>query len=101
MRGVVLRLTGTFRRHQDWSLSLQVFICLQVLDFLTTWMGFHMGLSEASPFVRLLMEIGSIQGVLFSNPHFSQYGLVAKRGGWQGPPDSGPVFGWQFRREQT
>lgn len=25
-----------------------------------------MGLSEASPFVRLLMEIGSIQGVLFS-----------------------------------
>ncbi len=35
------------------------------------------------------------------NPHFSQYGLVAKRGGWQGPPDSGPVFGWQFRREQT
>ena len=59
-------LTRTPRRYQDWSLSLQVFLYLQVLDFLTTWVGFRLGLSEASPFVRILMEVGPVEGVLFS-----------------------------------
>lgn len=56
----------TPRRYQDWSLSLQVFLYLQVLDFLTTWVGFRMGLSEASPFIQFLMRIGPLEGVLFS-----------------------------------
>jgi len=47
-------------------LSLQVFLYLQVLDFLTTWVGFRMGLSEASPFIQFLMRIGPLEGVLFS-----------------------------------
>jgi len=34
---------------QDWTLSVQVFLYLQVLDTLTTWLGFRAGLAEASP----------------------------------------------------
>ena len=49
---------------RDWSFSLQVFLYLQVLDVLTTWLGFRMGLAEASPFVRLLMHWGPLAGVL-------------------------------------
>ena len=45
----------------DWSLSLQVFFYLQVLDVLTTWLGFRIGLSEASPFIRMLMDDWQLQ----------------------------------------
>ena len=51
---------------RDWSLSLQVFIYLQVLDLTTTCLGFRLGLGEASPFVRMLMHIGPVEGVLLS-----------------------------------
>jgi len=37
---------------------VQVFLYLQVLDFLTTLVGFKLGISEASPFVRSLMHLG-------------------------------------------
>ena len=50
----------------DWSLSLQVFFYLQVLDVLTTWLGFRIGLSEASPFIRMLMGLGPMAAVLGS-----------------------------------
>lgn len=50
----------------DWSLSLQVFFYLQVLDVLTTWLGFRIGLSEASPFIRVLMGLGPMAAVLGS-----------------------------------
>jgi hypothetical protein len=50
----------------DWTLSLQAFLYLQVLDALTTWVGFRIGLSEASPFIRLLMHWGPMAGVLAS-----------------------------------
>jgi hypothetical protein len=50
----------------DWSLSLQVFCYLQVLDVLTTWLGFRIGLSEASPFIRMLMGLGPMAAVLGS-----------------------------------
>ena len=50
----------------DWSLSLQVFCYLQVLDVLTTWLGFRIGLSEASPFIRVLMGLGPMTAVLGS-----------------------------------
>ena len=50
----------------DWTLSLQAFLYLQMLDALTTWVGFRIGLSEASPFIRLLMHWGPMAGVFAS-----------------------------------
>ena len=48
----------------NWSLSLQVFCYLQVLDVLTTWLGFRVGLSEASPFVQYLLHMGPLAGLV-------------------------------------
>ncbi len=50
----------------DWSLSLQIFLCLQVLDVLTTLVGFRLGLVEASPFIQYLMHLGPVTGVVGS-----------------------------------
>jgi len=50
----------------DSSLNLQIFCYLQVLDVLTTWLGFRIGLSEASPFIRMLMDLGPMAAVLGS-----------------------------------
>lgn len=50
----------------DQSLCLQVFLYLQALDVLTTWSGLRLGFDEASPFVRLLMEWGPMEGLLAS-----------------------------------
>lgn len=46
--------------------SLQVFLYLQLLDVLTTLLGFRIGLSEASPFVGLLVQMGPATGLLLS-----------------------------------
>ena len=48
------------------SITLQVFLYLQVLDVLTTWIGLRAGLSEASPFIRMLMAQGPVAGLLAS-----------------------------------
>jgi hypothetical protein len=45
---------------------LQVFIYLQLLDLLTTLIGFKLGASEASPFIRVLMHAGPTAGVIMS-----------------------------------
>jgi len=45
---------------------VQVFIYLQLLDVLTTLVGFKLGAAEASPFVRVLMHIGPAAGVVAS-----------------------------------
>ena len=37
-------------------LAIQVFIYLQVLDFMTTLLGFRLGASEASPFIVKLIH---------------------------------------------
>ena len=37
---------------------VQVFLYLQLLDFLTTLVGFKLGISEASPFIRSLLHFG-------------------------------------------
>ena len=39
----------------------QVFIYLQLLDLLTTLLGFRLGAAEASPFIRLMMHAGPAQ----------------------------------------
>ena len=45
---------------------LEVFVFLQLLDLMTTLIGFRLGASEASPFVRLLTTFGPVTGVLLS-----------------------------------
>lgn len=47
-------------------LHFQVFIYLQLLDFLTTLIGLHFGLAEASPFIRWLMQWGPALGLTLS-----------------------------------
>jgi len=44
----------------------QVFIYLQLLDLLTTLVGFKLGAAEASPFIRALMHAGPAFGVAAS-----------------------------------
>ena len=41
----------------------QAFIYLQLLDLLTTLIGFKLGAAEASPFIRVLMHAGPALGV--------------------------------------
>lgn len=40
-----------------------IFIYMQLLDLLTTLIGFKLGASEASPFIRVLMQGGPVLGV--------------------------------------
>ena len=44
----------------------QAFVYLQILDFITTLIGFKLGASEASPFIRMLMHAGPVAGVAAS-----------------------------------
>ena len=44
----------------------QVFLYLQVLDFLTTLVGFKLGAAEMSPFIRVLIHFGPVAGVAAS-----------------------------------
>jgi hypothetical protein len=46
--------------------SFPTFLYLQLLDFLTTVLGFRFGVSEASPVVRILMHAGPVTGVALS-----------------------------------
>ena len=43
-----------------------IFIYLQLLDLLTTLVGFKLGAQEASPFIRMLMHAGPATGVMMS-----------------------------------
>jgi hypothetical protein len=52
-----------------------VFIYLQLLDLLTTLVGFKLGAKEASPFIRMLMYAGPAAGVMASK--FLSLGLGA------------------------
>ena len=40
-------------------LVIQVFVYLQVLDYLTTMVGFRLGASEVSPFIAKLIHLSS------------------------------------------
>jgi Domain of unknown function (DUF5658) len=44
----------------------RIFLYLQLLDFLTTLLGFKLGAGEMSPFVRCLIQFGPIAGVALS-----------------------------------
>jgi hypothetical protein len=43
-----------------------IFVYLQLLDLLTTLLGFRLGAGEASPFIRVLMHAGPAVGVVLS-----------------------------------
>jgi hypothetical protein len=45
---------------------IQAFVYLQLLDLVTTLVGFKLGASEASPFIRTLMHAGPVAGVAAS-----------------------------------
>jgi len=45
---------------------VQLFIYLQILDLLTTLVGFKLGASEASPFIRSLLHFGPVVAVTLS-----------------------------------
>jgi hypothetical protein len=45
---------------------VQIFLYLQLLDFITTLLGFRLGAAEASPFIRALMHMGPGLGVALS-----------------------------------
>ncbi|MEQ1885390.1 MAG: DUF5658 family protein [Bryobacteraceae bacterium] len=62
----VFKIQKSTIAQADWSSSIQLFFYLQVLDTLTTWLGFKAGLGEASPFVQFLMQMGPMAGVLAS-----------------------------------
>ena len=54
------RLSGT-------TVSItEFFIYLQLLDLLTTLLGFKLGASEASPFIRTLTRFGPVAGLTIS-----------------------------------
>ena len=46
--------------------ALEVFLYLQVLDVLSTLIGFSLGNAEASPFIRLLVRWGPLGGLAAS-----------------------------------
>ena len=45
---------------------LVIFLYLQLLDFLTTMVGIRLGLSESSPFIRLMMNASPAVGLAAS-----------------------------------
>jgi len=45
---------------------IEVFLYLQILDILTTLIGFSLGNTEASPFVRLMVRWGPFTGLVLS-----------------------------------
>ena len=47
-------------------MQIQIFLYLQLLDFLTTLIGMKIGLREASPFVRWLMLVDPAVGLALS-----------------------------------
>jgi hypothetical protein len=57
-------MTAAPLRANTLSSTLQIFIYLQLLDALTTLVGFRAGLEEASPFVRMLLHSGPVAGLL-------------------------------------
>ena len=48
------------------TILLEMFLFLQVLDVMSTLVGFSLGNTEASPFVRLLIRWGPVTGLVCS-----------------------------------
>jgi hypothetical protein len=48
------------------NLLLEAFVYLQVLDVISTLVGFSLGDTEASPFIRMLIRWGPVAGLVAS-----------------------------------
>jgi hypothetical protein len=59
-------MQAILRQDRALAFHITLFAYLQVLDFLTTLVGFRLGLGEASPFIRVLTSLGPVWGVLLS-----------------------------------
>jgi hypothetical protein len=57
---------GAHSYQDNWMAITHIFIYLQLLDLLTTLVGFRLGAAEASPFIRILMHAGPAVGVIVS-----------------------------------
>jgi hypothetical protein len=53
-------------RTEPGRLLIEVFLYLQLLDILSTLVGLSLGSAEASPFVRVLVELGPVKGLIVS-----------------------------------
>jgi multisubunit Na+/H+ antiporter MnhE subunit len=53
-------------RKEPGRVLIEVFLYLQVLDILSTLIGFSLGTGEASPFIRLLIRWGPVTGLIVS-----------------------------------
>jgi Domain of unknown function (DUF5658) len=61
--GAPMRTPGAIERSE---MLIQIFVYLQLLDFITTVLGIRIGAAEASPFIRLLTHLGPSLGVALS-----------------------------------
>jgi Domain of unknown function (DUF5658) len=43
--------------------TLEIFFFVQLLDFLTTLVGLHLGGGEISPFIRMVLHLGPVAGL--------------------------------------
>src|SRR6266568_4076463 len=66
VNGYMTAAVKAVERSGDTMAYARIFLYLQVLDFLTTLLGFKMGAAEMSPFVRALIHFGPIAGVAAS-----------------------------------
>lgn len=46
--------------------TILLFVYLQILDVVSTLIGFSLGNTEASPFIRFLVRFGPLSGLLIS-----------------------------------
>jgi hypothetical protein len=53
-------------RRGSHRLMLEMFVYLQILDVMSTLVGFSLGNTEASPFIRLLIRWGPFTGLVAS-----------------------------------
>jgi len=58
------------------SISIKIFMYLQVLDFVTTIAGFRLGLAEGNPIVRSMTEAGPVFGVAASKILAFVFGVI-------------------------
>ena len=62
----VTSASASRRRPGEGNVYLQLFVYLQVLDFLTTLVGFKLGIAEASPAIRWMTQLGTTAGLALS-----------------------------------
>lgn len=65
-RGTLAEGSMAESQHGSNVIYIEVFIYLQLLDFITTLIGMRLGLGEASPFIRWLMHVGPAAGLALS-----------------------------------